>query len=193
MGETEENDMNNEETREEQAAAQVEEASEGCQDSAAAEQSGAETVETLREKLREAIALQEEYLEFCKRERADFENYKRRTRSESLEQYDAGRMRVIEDMLPIIDSMESAAAMAKDDATKQGVQLMLKQVTSLLEKWGVSEIDRQGEPFDPHMENAVMTGEPGEGTPGSVLAVLRKGYRLGAKVLRIAMVKVAAE
>ena len=122
MGETEENDMNNEETREEQAAAQVEEASEGCQDSAAAEQSGAETVETLREKLREAIALQEEYLEFCKRERADFENYKRRTRSESLEQYDAGRMRVIEDMLPIIDSMESAAAMAKDDATKQGVQ-----------------------------------------------------------------------
>ncbi|MDR1570786.1 MAG: nucleotide exchange factor GrpE [Oscillospiraceae bacterium] len=151
------------------------------------------SVESLRTLLEEAVAKQDEYLEFAKRERADFENYKRRTRSESLEQYDSGRAKVIEDMLPVVDSLEFAVASAKDDDTRQGVQLVVKQMNGLFEKWGVSPIDRPGEPFDPQIEHAVMRGEANEGSPGLVLQVLRKGYKMGSRVLRPAMVKVGSE
>jgi len=191
--------MGNESTQTKQALATEDETNQATADAEESDELEIESLpveseielEALRAKLDEAVAKQEEYLEFCKRERADFENYKRRTRSEGLEQYDAGRMRIIEDILPVIDAMESAVASAKDELTKQGVQLVLKQMAALLEKWGVSVIDRPGEPFDPRIENAMLTGEAGEGSPGSVLAVLRKGYCMGSKLLRTAMVKVA--
>jgi len=132
-------------------------------------------------------------LEFCKRERADFENYKRRTRADGLEQYDSGRARVIGDTLPVLDNLERAVQSAKDEDTRQGVLLIVKQMNSLLEKWGVSVIDRMGERFDPNLEDAVITGGADEGTPGSVVEVLQKGYKLGTRILRPAMVKVVSE
>ena len=144
-------------------------------------------------KLAEAEAKCQEYIEFAKRERAEFMNYKRNNQNESLRQYDNGRASVIESILPINDNLERAVAAAKDEATRQGVELVLRQLTELMDKWGVSIIDRAGEAFDPTLENAVMRGEPGEGEPGTVTQVFQKGYKLGSRILRHAMVKVASD
>ena len=73
------------------------------------------------------------------------------------------------------------------------MKLVHKQLMETLEKRGVSVIDRLGEPFDPSLENAVMQGAADEGEPGTVCAVLQKGYQMGEFVLRHAMVKVVAE
>ena len=145
----------------------------------------------LRCELDKAKKERDEYLEYAKRMKADFENYKRRNTADSLEQYDNGRARIIEDSLPIMDNIERALEFAQDEGTRQGVGLVLKQLVDLHAKWGVSVINRVGEPFDPALENAVMRGEAGEGKSGAVLQVLQKGYKLGSRVIRFAMVKVA--
>ncbi|MDR2504491.1 MAG: nucleotide exchange factor GrpE [Oscillospiraceae bacterium] len=138
-----------------------------------------------------AMKERDEYLEYAKRMKADFENYRRRNAADSLEQYDNGRARIIEDTLPILDNIERAVDAAKDEVTRQGVALVLKQLQDLYAKWGVTSIDRTGEPFDPMLEHAVMQGEGADGDSGKVLQVLQKGYKLGGRVLRFAMVKVA--
>jgi molecular chaperone GrpE len=145
------------------------------------------------DKLRDAESKRDEYLAMAKRVQADFDNYRRRTNAASLESYDSGRASVIEQVLPVLDNLERAVAAAKDDTTREGITLVVKQMSDILNKWGVAVIDRVGEAFDPNLENAVMRAEPGEGQPGAVLEVLQKGYKLGARVLRHAMVKVAAE
>ena len=90
--------------------------------------------------------------------------------------------------------MERAlAAESNDQALKEGVTLVYRQLSDVLEKRGVTVIDRTGEKFDPALENAVMQGTADEGEPGTVCAVLQKGYRMGDFVLRHAMVKVVAE
>jgi molecular chaperone GrpE len=149
--------------------------------------------ELLAEQLKAAQSQRDEYLAMAQRVQADFENYRRRTNASSLESYDSGRANVIEQVLPVLDNLERAVLSAQDETTKAGVALVVKQMADLLNKWGVSSIDRAGEAFDPNLENAVMRAEPGEGEPGTVCQVLQKGYKLGSRVLRHAMVKVAAE
>ena len=74
-----------------------------------------------------------------------------------------------------------------------GDGLVLKQMTDIYQKLDVTPIDRKGERFDPNLENAVLQGTSEEGEPGTVCQVLQKGYRMGDRVLRHAMVKVVAE
>ena len=71
--------------------------------------------------------------------------------------------------------------------------MVLKQMTDAYEKLGVKPIDRMGEKFDPNLENAILQGTEEEGEPGTVCQVLQKGYMIGDKVLRHAMVKVVPE
>jgi molecular chaperone GrpE len=148
-------------------------------------------LEQLKCRLDKALKERDEYLEYAKRMKADFENYRRRNSADSLEQYDNGRARIIEDTLSILDNIERAVDAAQDEATKQGVALVLKQLQDLYTKWGVVPIDRTGEVFDPMLEHAVMQGEGAAGDSGKVLQVLQKGYKLGNRILRFAMVKVA--
>jgi molecular chaperone GrpE len=99
-------------------------------------------------------------------------------------------------MLPVLDNLEravEAAAGAGDEALKNGVELVLRQMTDIYQKLDVTPIDRKGEKFDPNLENAVLQGTEDEGEPGTVCQVLQKGYRMGDKVLRHAMVKVVPE
>ena len=77
-----------------------------------------------------------------------------------------------------------------DESLKSGVEMVYRQLVECFEKRGITAIDRLGEPFDPNLENAVMQGTSDEGEPGTVCAVLQKGYKLGETVLRHAMVKV---
>ena len=97
-------------------------------------------------------------------------------------------------LLPILDNLERAVAIeTADEKLHTGVDMVLKQMVDMLEKRGVTSIDRTGEPFDPKLENAVMQGTPEDGEKGTVCQVLQKGYQMGTHVLRTAMVKVVPE
>ena len=101
---------------------------------------------------------------------------------------------LIRQLLPVVDNLERAISQeTSDENLMTGVKLVYKQLMDALEKRGVTVIDRPGEKFDPNLENAVMQGTADEGEPGTVCAVLQKGYKMGDFVLRHAMVKVVAE
>ena len=94
--------------------------------------------------------------------------------------------------LPVLDNMERALAAAgeEDSPLKSGVDMVLRAFGEVLAKEGVEAIERAGEVFDPELENAVMRAGEDEGEPCTVCAVLQKGYRIGKRVIRHAMVKV---
>ena len=144
--------------------------------------------------LKEAQAKADEYLNLAQRVQADFENFRRRTKATRAEAFEDGAREFIKQLLPVVDNLERAAAQETcDESLMTGVKLVYKQLMDALEKRGVTVIDRPGEKFDPNLENAVMQGTADEGEPGTVCAVLQKGYKMGDFVLRHAMVKVVAE
>ena len=154
-----------------------------------------ETAETPAEDpLKAAQAQAEEYLNLAQRVQADFENFRRRTKATRAEAFEDGAREFIKQLLPVVDNLERAIAQETcDENLMTGVKLVYKQMMDALEKRGVTVIDRPGEKFDPNLENAVMQGATDEGEPGTVCAVLQKGYKMGDFVLRHAMVKVVAE
>ena len=147
-----------------------------------AQPEGGETevdVKALQAELEKAKAQSDEYLDLAQRIRA--------------EAFDDGRREAISQLLPIVDNLERAlAAAGEEDALKSGVEMVLRQTRDALTKMGVEEIDPQGQPFDAGLMNAVMQGTAEEGEPGTVCMVLQKGYKLGERVIRHAMVKVVA-
>jgi molecular chaperone GrpE len=156
----------------------------------------AEKANPLEKQLEEANQKTAEYLAMAQRVQADFENYRKRNESVRADAYAEGRKDVAALMLPVLDNLEraiEAAAGTGDEALKNGVELVLRQMTDIYQKLDVTPIDRKGEKFDPNLENAVLQGTEEEGKPGTVCQVLQKGYRMGDKVLRHAMVKVVPE
>ncbi len=143
-----------------------------------------------------ANAKADEYLAMAQRIQADFENFRRRNETVRADAYADGRRDVAGQMLSVLDNLERASAAAEntqDEALKNGVELVLKQMNDIYRKLDVTPIDRLGEKFDPNMENAVMQGTAEDGEPGTVCMVLQKGYKMGDKILRCAMVKVVPE
>lgn len=137
-----------------------------------------------------------EYLAMAQRVQADFENFRRRNESVRADSFAEGKRDVAAAMLPVLDNLERAAEAADnsaDEALKNGVGLVLKQMNEVYRKLNVTAIDRQGEKFDPNLENAILQGTADEGEPGTVCQVLQKGYMMGDRVLRHAMVKVVPE
>lgn len=166
-----------------------------------AEASGAEPAEEekadpMQQALEEANAKANEYLALAQRVQADFENYRRRNESVRTDAYAEGRKDTAALMLPVLDNLEravGAAACSQDEALRNGVEMVLKQMTDAYAKLDVKPIDRTGEKFDPNLENAILQGTEEDGEPGTVCQVLQKGYMIGDKVLRHAMVKVVPE
>ena len=150
----------------------------------------------LEKQLEEAKAKTAEYLAMAQRVQADFENYRKRNESVRADAYAEGKKDVAALMLPVLDNLEravEAAAESPNDALKSGVELVLKQMAEIYQKMDVTVIDRAGEKFDPNLENAVLQGTEDEGEPGTVCQVLQKGYKMGERILRHAMVKVVPE
>ena len=146
--------------------------------------------------LEAAKAKAAEYLAMAQRVQADFENFRRRNESVRADSFAEGKRDVATAMLPVLDNLEraaDAAANSPDEALKNGVDLVLKQMNDVYQKLNVSPINRLGEKFDPNLENAILQGTSEEGEPGTVCQVLQKGYMMGDKVLRHAMVKVVPE
>ena len=162
----------------------------------ATEQQAEETVldaQALAKELEETKAQRDEYLDLVQRKQAEFANYRRRTESVRQEAFDDGRREAIEKLLPVVDNLERALAAAGEESSlKSGVEMVLRQTLDILTKMGVETIDPMGQPFDAELHNAVMQGGEDEGEPGTVCLVLQKGYKLGSRVIRHAMVKVVA-
>ena len=163
---------------------------------APADEVKAEEEEPAQKALDEANAKATEYLQLAQRVQADFENFRRRNETVRADAYADGRKDVATVMLPVLDNLEravEAAAGSQDEALKNGVEMVLKQMTDAYGKLDVKPIDRLGEKFDPNLENAILQGNEEDGEPGTVCQVLQKGYMIGDKVLRHAMVKVVPE
>lgn len=163
---------------------------------APAEEVNAEKEDPAQKALDDANAKAAEYLQLAQRVQADFENFRRRNETVRADAYADGRKDVAAVMLPVLDNLEravEAAAGSQDEALKNGVEMVLKQMTDAYGKLDVKPIDRLGEKFDPNLENAILQGNEEDGEPGTVCQVLQKGYMIGDKVLRHAMVKVVPE
>ena len=160
------------------------------------EEPAEEATEPENTELKEAKAKAAEYLAMAQRVQADFENFRRRNESVRADSFAEGKRDVAAAMLPVLDNLEraaEAAAGSADESLRNGVELVLKQMNEVYKKLNVSPIDRLGEKFDPNLENAILQGTEEEGEPGTVCQVLQKGYMMGEKVLRHAMVKVVPE
>ena len=154
------------------------------------------TEEHKKTELEEAQAKAAEYLAMAQRIQADFENYRKRNEKVRADAYADGRRDVAASLLNVLDNLEravEAAGKGSDEALLNGVQLVLRQMNETYQKMDVTPIDRLGEKFDPNLENAVLQGSQDEGDPGTVCQVLQKGYKMGDRVLRHAMVKVVPE
>jgi len=137
----------------------------------------------------------DEYYDRLVRKTAEFDNYRKRTDRERIQLSEAAAADLLEELLPLVDDMERAlkADPGSDgaEAIRRGVELIHKQLVETLRKRGVTPIDALGADFDPHFHMAV-SHEPADGRrEGEVVEEFRRGYMLGDRLLRPAMVKVA--
>ncbi len=123
---------------------------------------------------------------------AEYDNFRKRSQKEKDELYTVIRAETVSRFLPVYDNLERALNQpTADDAYKRGVEMTMGGLIEVLEKLGVEIFGDVGDPFDPNMHNAVMHCED-EALGENVLAeVFQKGFRLGEKVVRFAMVRVA--
>lgn len=123
---------------------------------------------------------------------AEFENYKKRTQKESLTKRIEITADVVTSILPVVDNLEKAVEMKIENAAYQeGIKMILKQLYDVLNKFGMEEIETVGQTFDPELHDAVQHVDDPEKGAGEIVQEYRKGYRIGTKVVRHAMVVVA--
>jgi molecular chaperone GrpE len=150
------------------------------------------------EGLSEIAQLQKErddYYDRLLRKTAEFDNYRKRTDRERQQLADTAAADLLKELLPLVDDMERAlkanAGSDGADAIRRGVELIHKQLLETLRKRGVTPIESLGTDFDPHFHMAVAY-EPAEGRrDGEIIEEFTRGYMLGDRLLRPAMVKVA--
>ncbi len=134
----------------------------------------------------------DEYFEHLKRNMAEFDNFKKRMTKEKDNMYSTIVSDVLFDLLPVIDNFEKALqADTKDESFKSGMEMIYNGLKDTLSKMGMEEIQALGTEFDPNLHEAVMHIEDDKYKEKEVVEVLRKGYKIGDKIIRHAMVKVA--
>src|SRR5215203_3143516 len=139
---------------------------------------------------RERDALQDRLL----RTAAEFDNYRKRMDRERRELSEYAATDVLKDLLPILDNFEralQAPATPETDPLRKGIELIHKQMFDLLKKRGVTVIEALGTDFDPNFHQAVIHEPSPDHRDGEVMQELQRGYLLGDRLLRPAMVKVA--
>jgi molecular chaperone GrpE len=148
-----------------------------------------ETAAQLAEAQAKVAALQEEFL----RAKAETENVRRRAQEDVSKAHKFAIENFAENLLPVLDSLEAALADSSTDIAKvrEGVELTLRQLTGALEKGRVIAVNPVGEKFDPHRHQAISM-VPAEQEANTVVNVLQKGYVIADRVLRPALVTVAA-
>ena len=147
----------------------------------------AELEKKLAAKEEEIASLTDQY----QRMLAEYANYKRRTEQEKLQIGLFTKAELLTELLTSVDNMEKAIAAPAGEDYKTGVDMVLRQFIDTLGKMGLEAVGVEGELFDPNVHNAVMREDADGVEVETVTAVFQKGYKLGDKVLRPAMVKVA--
>ena len=123
---------------------------------------------------------------------ADYDNYRKRTAKEKDAAYGNGKADAIEKLLPVYDNLERALQQeTADEAYKKGVEMTMTQLVSIFETLGVEIFGNKGDTFDPNLHNAVMHTEDESLGENTISMVFQKGFKLGDKIVRFAMVQVA--
>jgi molecular chaperone GrpE len=123
---------------------------------------------------------------------AEFDNYKKRSAKERENIYTDVRVDTVTRFLPVYDNLVRALnAETADAAYKRGVEMTFQQLEDVFHKLGVEEIESVGKPFDPQVHNAVMHVEDETKGENEIVEEFQKGFRIGDKVIRFSMVKVA--
>jgi molecular chaperone GrpE len=170
-------------------AAPVEEAGDPAPDTQPAE---------VNEEASRIQALEQEVAEWkdrCLRQAAEMENLRHRTRREAEEARRFANERLVLDLLPVLDNfgraLEAAEQTDNVEAFRSGVEQILRQLSDVLDRAGVTRIEAVGQPFDPNQHEAIMQSPAEDGQePGMVVEELRAGYRLHERVVRPTLVKV---
>ena len=133
-------------------------------------------------------ALNDKYLRLC----AEYDNFRRRSQKEKDSLYGDVKADTLLKFLPVYDNLVRALnTPTQDEAFRKGAEMTMNQFNTTMEKLGVTKIDSLGEKFDPALHNAVMHVEDEEKGENEIVEVFQEGFRLGDKVIRFAMVKVA--
>ena len=123
---------------------------------------------------------------------AEYDNFRKRTIKEKEASYGNGKADAVAKMLPVYDNLERALNQPTEDAAyKKGVELTMNELVKILSGLGVEIFGNVGEAFDPNLHNAVMHIDSEELEENTISAVFQKGFKLGDKVVRFAMVQVA--
>ena len=155
---------------------------------AASGEPGSEVGEELEELVAGLKRERDEYLELAQRAKADFENYRKRTAREAADAERRGKLALARDLVPSIDSLERALAVAEPGSdVARGLELVHGELIATIGRAGVESYDPIGEPFDPAHSEAVST-RAADGEAGLVVETLDRGYRCDGTVLRPARV-----
>lgn len=123
---------------------------------------------------------------------ADYDNYRKRTAKEKEQSYSNGKADTILKLLPIYDNLERALIQDTEDAAyKKGVEMTMTELVKIFTGLGVEIFGEAGEHFDPSLHNAVMHTEDDRVGESTITQVFQKGFKLGEKIVRFAMVQVA--
>ncbi len=154
------------------------------------------TLKKLRADLKACQKEKEEYLLGWQKERADFANYKKEEDLRRANFSESVRERILARFLGAMDSFHMAFANQEawnkvDENWRKGVEYIYSQLNSVFQEYGVEEVGKEGEPFDPNVHQSVELDKTGDkGLEHKISKVIQKGYRLGARILRPARVNV---
>jgi molecular chaperone GrpE len=158
-------------------------------------QDTAKTVLEDLEKLRARAAERDQFLDLLRRTQADFENYQKRNQREREQERRVMAGSIVRDMIPILDNLERALTAAKEVGETgplvQGVGMVQSQFLNVLQRYGVTPIEAQGQVFDPMLHEAVAQQPAAGQPPNKVLHVVERGFMIDGRVLRPAKVVVS--
>ncbi|MEL0091819.1 MAG: nucleotide exchange factor GrpE [Pseudomonadales bacterium] len=143
------------------------------------------------------VAEVEKYKDIALRAEAEMQNLRRRAERDVQNAHKYGIERLLQNLLPVLDSLEKAvevseaAASDDDDPQLEGIRLCSKLFVDVLTREGVEALDPLGEPFDPNLHEALSMIENPDLEPNSVMTVIQKGYRLNERLVRPAKVMVS--
>lgn len=135
----------------------------------------------------EAADATDKYMRVC----AEYDNFRKRSQKEREGIYSDAAADSIKELLPLIDNLERATQYTNPEKVAEGVEMVLSTLPAVFEKLKITSFGEAGETFDPNIHNAVMHVEDEEKGEGEITDVFQKGYKIGDKVVRYAMVKVA--
>lgn len=175
---------------------QTEQETTNQEEQSVATESAEVTVESLQAALAEAQAKADENYDLALRTKAEAENIKRRAEKDVSSAHKFALEKFVNELVPVIDSMELGLAAVQSEESdvakiREGSELTLRMMMSAVEKFGIEQVNPEGEKFNPEFHQAMTMQESAEVEPNTVMTVIQKGYTLSGRLVRPAMVVVS--